>query len=376
MTVPLLTLAPPPAPAAAPSPVSLPLGWLLDTAALPIQYRAITEVAPLDESAQAAVRWMPYAYERALALVLAQHPDGTWGNAMLRVPTEHDRWPAGVGTITAVRRLLEWGWGQDSPPLLQARRVLFRLLAEDDDPAYLYEFAGEAKSEDMVRRGRSILREAAAAVLAQAGYERDPRLRGAAQRILGRVTEYLRSPSAAKPWIRVGNRQVLPADAAPPSTSVLSMLAYMPLFRSEHADSIDLIYEHLIQPMPRQEPVQVVGDDLVLQPHLVLGDQLPHRNAADADIPSALAWLETMARLGFLKRHEAWCKLFERFLDERGRDGIWHPRKDTVAPKSDNPFVWSYFPLDVDAAGEARWTDVTFRLALIAKLMGRPIQLV
>ena len=319
---------------------------------------------------------MPYAYEPALALVLAQQPDGTWGDSMLRVPTERDRWPAGVGTITAVRRLLEWGWGQDSPPLLQARRVLFRLLAEDDDPAYLYEFAGEAKDEDMVRRGRSILREAAAAVLAQAGYERDPRLRGAAQRILGRVTEYLRSPSAAKPWIRVGNRQVLPADAAPPSASVLSMLAYMPLFRSEHADSIDLIYEHLIQPLPRQEPVQVVGDDLVLQPHLVLGDQLPHRNAADADIPSALAWLETMARLGFLRRQEAWCKLFERFLDECGRDGIWHPRKDTVAPKSDNPFVWSYFPLDVDAAGEARWTDVTFRLALIAKLMGRPIQLV
>jgi hypothetical protein len=38
--------------------------------------------------------------------------------------------------------LLELGWNKDTPPLVHARRALFRLLAEDDDPTYLYELAG------------------------------------------------------------------------------------------------------------------------------------------------------------------------------------------------------------------------------------------
>ena len=58
---------------------------------------------------------------------------------MLAIPTSRTERYKGVGTISAVRRLLEYGWDRESPPLLQARRVLFRLLAEDDDPAYLYE---------------------------------------------------------------------------------------------------------------------------------------------------------------------------------------------------------------------------------------------
>jgi hypothetical protein len=58
---------------------------------------------------------------------------------------------------------------------------------------------------------------AAAAVLAQAGYEGDPRLRGAARRILIRIADYLRSPLAQKPFIRQGNQHMLAAEAVPPS---------------------------------------------------------------------------------------------------------------------------------------------------------------
>ena len=42
----------------------------------------------------------------------------------------------------------------------------------------------DASDETLVRRGRMLLREASAAALAQAGYESDPRLRGAARRII------------------------------------------------------------------------------------------------------------------------------------------------------------------------------------------------
>jgi hypothetical protein len=307
-------------------------------------------------------------------LALQQQADGTWNRSMLDVPSARSDNFEGVGTIPAVRRLLEYGWDKDSPPLLHARRVLFRLLAEDSDPEFLYELAGKTPDDDVVRRGRAILREAAGAALAQAGYEDDPRLRGVARRVLERIAAFLRSPLAQKPWVRVGNQHVLPNEAAPPSMYALVMFAYMPLFRTEHHEAMDRLYHFLSQPLPRQEPLQLCGKRVMSQPHLVLGDQLPNRNAADADVPSAIAWLELVARLGFLRRNDNWLKLYERFLDDRDANGVWHPHKGMAAVRTTNPFVWPVYPLESALAGDERWTDATFRLGLIARLLGRPIE--
>ena len=292
---------------------------------------------------------------------------------MLTLPSARSDRFEGVGTINAVRRLVEYGWDKESPPLMHARRVLFRLLAEDNDPAYLFELGGKNPDEDMIRRGRAILREAAGAALAQAGYEEDPRLRGLARRVLERIANFLRSPLAQKPWVRVGNQHVLAAEAAPPSIYALTMFAHMPLFRTEHHDAIERLYHFLTQPLPRQEALQLCGKKVLAQPHLVLGDQLPNRNAADADVASAIVWLELMARMGYLKRNENWSKLFERFLDDRDADGVWHPHKGMAAVRSSNPFVWPTYPLEEALSGDERWTDATFRLGLIARILGRPI---
>ena len=364
-----------PPPQAPPAPVEFPLGWMLEHAPASLRFRAAAEVARLPANVVRELEWLPLAHPPAITLALAQRPDGSWGDSMLGVPRPGAAWPEGVGTIQAVRRLLEYGWDRESPPLLRSRRLLFRLLAEDEDPAYLFEFADGATDEDLVRRGRGILREAAAASLAQAGYERDPRLRGAAQRILERVAEYLRSPLAQKPWVRVGNKQVLAAEAAPPSIYLLTMLAHMPLFCSEHWEELDRIYGYVTQPQPRQEAVQLVGDHLVEQPYLVLGDPMPHRNAVDADVPSALAWLELAARLGLLRRCEHWNKLFDRFLEDRGRDGVWHPHRGQDMPRTENPAVWPLFPLGEPGDDAAVRAAVTFRLGLIARLSGHPIEL-
>jgi hypothetical protein len=313
----------------------------------------------------------------ALVLASQQSVDGTWNESMLTIPSGRAEHFDGIGTISAVRRLLEYGWDKDSPPLARARRILFRLLAEDNDPDFLYELGGKnAKDEDLIKRGRGILREAAGAALAQAGYEGDPRLRGAANRILERIVTYLRSPLAQKPFVRVGNQHVLPQESAPPSIYALSMLAHMPLFRTEHHEAMELLYTHLTQVLPRQETVQQYSDKMIAQPHLVMGDLLPHRNAADEDIVFAMEWLELMARFGFLKRNDNWSKLFDRFLDERDREGVWHPRKGGAAVKSSNPFAWHMYPLEDSMAGDERWTDLTFRLGLIARLSGRPIDTV
>ena len=342
-----------------------------------IRFRALMDVARVNAEDAQKISSLPFTHRPALLLAVQQQPDGTWGGGMLAVPSARSEHFEGVGTIPAFRRLLEYGWHRDTPPLLHARRVLFRLLAEDDDPQFLYELGGKrAPDEETVKRHRTLLREAAAAALAQSGYEGDPRLRGAARRIVVRMADYLRSPLAQKPFIRQGNQHMLAAEACPPSIYAIAMLAHMPLFRAEHHREMDALYQHLTQAMPRQDAIQLCGKSAVPVPHLMLGDPLPHRNAVDADVPYALYWMELMARLGFLKRNENWAKLFERFLEDRDREGVWHPHKGMAAvSRSTSADVWPIYPLEEHLGGEDRWTDVTFRLGLIARLSGRTIEI-
>lgn len=357
----------------APEPsVRFPIDWLFGHAAPPIQYRSTVDVACMTPDGLSA---LAYASPTGIRLAVTQSLDGTWNERMLALPkTKHG--VTGVGTIPAVRRLLEYGWERESPPLALARRPLFRLLAEDDDPHYSYELRGNASHPEETRRGRQILREAAAAALAQAGYEADPRLRGAARRIMERVDAYLESALSDKPWVRIGNQHVLSEGAAPPSIYVLTMLAYMPIFRSEHYPEMERLFAYLQQPKPAQTAVQLYGKAIINQPHLVMGDLLHNRNVVDNDVPFALLWLETMARLGCLKRNENWVKQFERFVDQCDASGVWHPRRgNTATPSSDSPYTWPIFPLEERLEGDARWTDVTFRIGLIARLLGWRIDL-
>jgi hypothetical protein len=369
--------APVPAPVLPPPPVTFPLGWLLTHGSPAVQFRALTEVAALPLDAAARVGRLPYAGQQGWGLLYHQRPDGTWGHGLLTVPGGGVDAAARVGTIPAYRRLLELGWSPDDPPLATARRLLFRLLAEDQDPTYLFELAGAAgRDADLIRRGRQMVREAAAAALAQAGYESDPRLRGAAKRIIERIGAFLRSPNADKPFVRVGNQHVLPHDAAPPSFYALVMLAHMPHFRSEHHEHLERLYHYLTQPLPRMAPVQQVGEHLVEQPHLALGDILPSRYVMDGDMPTALAWLELMARLGFLRRNEGWTRLLDKLLDDRDRHGVWTPPRSVSMPASVPDWVWPIMPLgDEPVPADQGSADVTFRLGLIARHAGRPIDI-
>ena len=166
-----------------------PLNWLLDHAAPPIQYRAFVDVArlPTNQKLETLALASPYA----IKIAVSQSLDGTWDGRMLTLPKAGKGGVTGLGTIPAVERLLEYGWHRDSPPLAQARRPLFRLLSEDSDPHFLYELRSGAKRPDIAVRGRQILREASSAALAHAGYEADPRLRGAARRAMERIDAFL-----------------------------------------------------------------------------------------------------------------------------------------------------------------------------------------
>lgn len=358
------------------SSINFSISWLLQHGSPSLQYRSLIDVAQFGPTREPRLSSLPYLTEQGLQLAMSQSSSGTWKAGMLAVPAASEG-VAGTGTIPAYRRLLELGWDPDSPTLAATRRLLFRLLAEDEDPSYLAEMQAEATDELLVRRSRLILREAAAAALAQAGYESDPRLRGAAKRLIDRLGAYLKSPLSQKPWIRIGNQHVLPQEVAAPSFHTLVMLAHMPYFRSEHHEIIDRLYTYLAQPWPRQTAVQQLGPHLIEQPHLVLGDFLPTRNAMDADMPSALAWLETMARLGFLRRNDGWMRLIDRLQDDRDRHGVWHAPRSVVMPATVPAWSWPTMPLTNKAdAAESIDADVTFRLGLIARVSGRGVDLV
>ncbi len=353
------------------SPVRVPVRWLMREATGAVQYRAIVDLAKL----KPAIEAQPVTLLQASALKCAvtMHLDGTWGGRLFPLAGEAPE----TATFSAFRHLLECGWDRESPPLAVSRRFLFRLLAMDEEPSMLYELAESAgTNKELAKRLRANVRIEAAALLAQAGYERDPRVRGAAIRATQKVMDYLRSPLAAKPWIRVGNKQVLDQAAVPPTMSFLRMAAFMPELRTEYHMGMELLGRHLMQPEPRQEPVQQIDGMLVPVTNAVLGDRLPHRNALEADVAAALHWLEIVVRLGVFRRHEPWIKMFERFVESADRYGVWHPMKGDDMPTTTAPDLIGWYPLeDQSTEGERRWSDVTLRVSLIAKLIGRDLNL-
>jgi hypothetical protein len=186
-----------------------------------------------------------------------------------------------------------------------------------------------------------------------------------------RIQDFLDSPLAEDPWVKHEGKHVLMADAAPPSLHFLIMLAFMPGFRLEHDEFMEVLFKYLIRPQPKHEPWQLAGTRAIATPGLVLGDPLASRQGADADVPFTLLWLELMARLGILERHEGWKRQFERFLDDRDRDLIWRPGK-SQSMTSARPQVWPFTGLGKTAEADVA-LEVTFRLALIGRLSGREL---
>jgi hypothetical protein len=90
-----------------------------------------------------------------------------------------------------------------------------------------------------------------------------------------------------------------------------------------------------------------------------------------------LYWLELLARLGIVRQVQSASRVLARLFSECSEEGIWSPAGLRATPKSDNPVVSHYFPLEGPGKSPAqRQTDVTFRLALIAKLLGVPLNVI
>jgi hypothetical protein len=365
-----------------PSTHTVPLSWLYEAASLPIQYRTLMEVVPepaRDPERVAQLREEILHYKESLAIIRKQKDSGLWGaNLLAPGPAKAMGWKE-TGTVFQYRRLLELGWPADGRPFRLADRFLFRLLSRDDDPTLLVEFQRPAKTDaGLGLWARSMGAQAAAAALARGAHQDDPRLRGAAHRIASDISMYLRSEVAQKPFKKAQGKTVLDPLNYTPTVFSVEMLAFMPAVQRERAGFLDRLAAFFSIPTPRREFYVLAGKKQLRPLFEILGDPL-HSDAQGhiEDVPFALYWLELLTRLGIVRQVTSAARVLARLFSECDDQGIWAPAGLRVMPKSENPVVSHYFPLEGPGKSPAqRQTDVTFRLALIAKLLGMPLNVI
>jgi len=360
----------------------LPLSWLMEAASVPIQYRAMAEAAPegsRDPERLADLATQAFEYKPAQAIARKQKDSGLWGpNLLAPGPNKAFGWTE-AGTATQYRHLLELGWPSEARIFRIADRFLFRLLSRDPDPALLVEFQRPAKTDPGLGLwARNLGREASAAALAHASRGEDPRLRGAAHNILNGISLYLRSPLLEKPFKKAQGKTVVEPEAVPPSFFAMEMLAFLPALQRERSGFVERLGAYFSNPAPKRAFFQLAGKRIVPPMFIIMGDPL----RADAhghvpDVPFAVYWLEILARLGLVRQIPSASKVLARLFSECDDQGIWSPKALRTMPKSDNPVLSHYFPLEGPGKSPAqKQTDITFRLALIARLMGLPIEVI
>ena len=354
----------------------IPLTWLLQNAGASIRFRTLTELAPPGYASPEAVESARQAVvesRTALALVRKQKDIGTWGGNLLGLAPSAAQGIKDVGTIPNYRRLLQLEWPRSGRPFKLADRLLFRLLSRDEDPSLLFEFQKLVKADpDAVLWARETIREAASAALAEAGYAEDPRLRGAGHKIANSISQFLRSPVAEKPFVKSGKNLALHPDAHPPSWYSVAMIAAMPNLRRERAGFTERLGHYLAQPAPKKAFVIQVGKRTIKPQHLLLGDPIE----ADAkgmakDIPLALHYIELLARMGALQWAPVATRVLARLAKDCDERGVWSPKNLRSPPKAIDRITYHYYPLHLEAKStEDRELDITFRLAVIAGLLG------
>lgn len=354
----------------------MPLTWLVEQGGPAIRARTLLELAPAGSVSQAT---LTDALRAAVlspavsAVTTRQQEDGMWGANFLAFHASTRDGTIEPGTIAQYRRLLQLGVPTSTRPFRLANRVLFRTLSRDDDPALYGEFFDDTVDDPAAAEWyRGLIREAAAAALAEAGHEEDPRLRGAAHKVVSQVSAFLRSELADQPLIKRGTGWQLHPEAAPPSWWSVAMLAAMPSLQRERAGFVERLGQYLAQPAPDKAYMIVVRNTTLRPTHLLLGDPIEADAKGNAkDVPLALHYIELLSGLGLLASAPRTALVLTRLLADLDANGIWHPKNLRSQPKASSPVTHHSWPLSADEGDLAsRQADITFRLALIAKRLG------
>ena len=354
----------------------VPIGWLRAHACPAIKWRTVNDILPAGAASPEdyqALRRELHDYKRVTQTLKKQKKDGTWADNILGLRANKTQGIKGPGTVSRYRHLLELGYGRDERPMKLAERIFFRLLSRDEQPELLFEYRSQArKNADLTAWGRNLLREGAAAALAHSGLIEDPRVRGAAHRVATAVSQFLRSDVGSRPVVRKGSRNVLHPEAYPPTYLSVAMLAYMPNLQRERAGFIDRLCSYLALPQTKRKYVIVLGRKVIQPEYQILGNPIEaDRSGGAKDLPLALHWIELLVRMEQLHTNDVAQRVLAHALAECDKQGVWTPHNLRAFPRSVDKVSDFYFPLEADARTmESRQADVTFRLALIAKLAG------
>jgi len=358
----------------------IPLTWLVEHGGPSIRYRALAELAPegaVDQAVlQEALKNLVLS-PQVSAVTTRQQDTGMWGDNFLAFqPSERDRIEE-PGTVAQYRRLLQLGVPTTTRPFRLADRLLFRVLSRDPDPMLLGEFEDAVDDDPRTEIAyRFLLREGVCAALAEAGHESDPRLRGAAHKIVSAISAFLRSPLAENPFVKKGGGYQLNPEAVPPTWWSLAMLSAMPSLQRERAGFIDRLTQYLALEAPAHSYMVAIGGRTMKPIHVLLGDPIEldsKLKGLPKDIPLALHYIELLAGFGqsYVASAPGASQGLLRLLEDVDAEGVWHPKNLRSQPKPTTPITYHCWPLTPDDGELAsRQADITFRLAKIAKRLG------
>ena len=67
--------------------------------------------------------------------------------------------------------------------------------------------------------------------------------------------------------------------------------------------------------------------------------------------------------------------MLARLLSECDEQGVWRPKQLKALPRTTHRVTYHMYPLQAESkSADSRLVDVTFRLALIARLLGWPLE--
>jgi len=360
----------------------VPVTWLRENACAPIRLRAATDLLPpqsaaSEESAELRAEVLQYKHVKQIAR--KQWQNGSWSGNMLGIAPLKSQGIKDVGTVAQYRRLVELGLPTDSRSFKLAERLFYKVLSRDDSPSLWFEYQKHAVGNPQLHSwARGFIREGVTCALAHAQRIDDPRVRGSAHRIISDVSQFLRSDLADEPLVKKGSKYVLHPDAHPPTVLSVAILAYMPSLQRERAGFVERLGRYLAKPGAPESWSILMGRKAMKPTFHLLGDPLRADDEGNtADIPWSLHWIELIVRLGLLEVAPVAQQILMRLLEDCDEDGIWSPKNLRAIPKGSSKLADFAFPLELDGRTQVRRrTDVTFRLALIAKLAGWTLEYV
>ncbi|MGH7582062.1 MAG: hypothetical protein ACREL5_02405 [Gemmatimonadales bacterium] len=311
------------------------------------------------------------------AITTRQAEDGLWGaNFLAFQPSPRDHIDE-VGSVAQYRRLVQLGVPTSTRPFRLADRIFFRALSRDQDPQLLGEFIEFVpEGSPCAATARGLIREGVCAALAESGHDEDPRLRGAAHKIVSSVSAFLRSPLAEKPLIKRGTSYQLAPEASPPTWWMLGMIAAMPSLQRERGAFLERLAQFLAAPGPNRSYSMPLCGRSIKPTAVLLGDPIELDSRAKGmpkDIPLTLHFVELLAGMGAAQLAAApnASRGLARLLEDVDADGVWHPKNLRSQPRPTTPLTYHCWPLAPDDGELAsRQADITFRLACIAKRLG------